>query len=941
MTHEVIEGFRLSVQQKRLWRLQQDSPASPYRVQATISIAGPLQPDTLRQALAGIVARYEILRTLFQTPVGMSLPVQVVRPELPAAWQEHDLSNLTATAQTAEISRISEAMTLQPLDWAAGPLLLAHLVKLSAGQHRLLLQLPALWADSSTVATLLTELGTAYAVNDAQGQAADGDEAEILQYADLAEWQFEMLAESEESGAGRDFWRDLDFQGFLQPQLPFERQTGSTGFRPKSVDLPLAATLAAKIHAYAAEKEMPIALVFLVGWQVLLWRLSGQAEGVVGTACDGRTYEELAGAVGPLAKYLPMRHRLTPTQSFASVLEQTYAVLAEALEWQEYFAWESFETKTPGYFPLCFEFIEPGEPISAGSLSLSLESLTCCLDRFDLKLTGFQSGNSLLAQLHYDAGLFQAGDIKRLAGQFEQLLVGALAELDRPIAELNLLPENQRHQLLVAFNDTQAPAPAGCIHHLIEAQVGQTPAAVAVTFAGQPLTYAELNRRANQVAHHLQALGVGPNTLVGLHLERSLEMMVGLLGVLKAGGAYVPLDPAYPPDRLAFILAETQAPVLLTQAALVEKTTAYAGQTVCLDNDWSEISRRDQSNPISPVTPEHLAYVIFTSGSTGKPKGVPISHRNLVHSTSARIQYYQKPVGRFLLLSSYSFDSSVVGLFWPLCTGGTVVLPEEGLQRDPKEIARLIGQSRISHMLSLPSLYAYILAEASPHELSSLETVIVAGEACPKALVERHRALLPHTALFNEYGPTEGTVWCSVYDCSAEAIGATVPIGRPIANTRLYILDDHLHPVPIGVAGELYLAGAGLTQGYLNRPELTAGKFIANPFGPDRLYKTGDLARYRADGLIEFLGRVDDQVKIWGYRIELGEIEAVLQQHPLVQAAVVVAREKSRPGVEANPGDDPADLEAWLLQLEGNQAEQLLTDLEQLDEAEAAAQLWK
>lgn len=928
MTDKIIEGFRLSLQQKRLWNLMEGQPASPHRLQASVLISGPLQPATLRQAVTDIVDRYEILRTVFQTPAGMSLPVQVIRPELPVAFQEQDVSGLTAAQQATEIDNLAAAMARQPLELAAGPLFLAGLIKLSANQHRLLLQLPALWADPATIKTLLAELGTGYTICQ-QDRQIETDEEEILQYADLAEWQFEMLAD-DEAQAGRAFWQHLDFLPFLQPHLPVDKQPAPTRFRPTSLDIPLTPSLATNLQTFSTANQVPVSLVLLTCWQVLLGRLRGEA-GVVGVLCDGRTYEELEDAVGPLSKYLPLRYDLPATQSFAGILEQSYAALTEAVEWQEYFTWEAFEDATPGYFPCSFDFVEQGEAVSAGPLSFSLDGLTGCLDRFDLKLAGFQKKDTLQIQLHYDAALFEEAAIERLAGQFKQLLGSALVEVDRPVGELNLLPPEQRDQLLVEFNATDAPVSDDCIHHLIERQAEQTPDHAAVIFADQPMRYAELNRRANQVARHLQALGVGPDTLVGVHLERSPEMVVGLLGVLKAGAAYVPLDPDYPTERLALILEDTQAQALLTQAALSGATTAYAGPTITLDTDWPQISRHDPSNPSSPVTSENLAYVIFTSGSTGRPKGVPISHRNLVHSTSARMRYYQEPVDRFLLLSSYSFDSSVVGLFWPLCTGGTLVLPEEGLQRDPNAVAGLISRSQISHMLSLPSLYAYILAEAPRHDLRSLQTVIVAGEACPPALVERHRTLLPHTALFNEYGPTEGTVWCSVYKCGAEPLGATVPIGRPIANTRLYILDDRLQPVPIGVAGELHLGGVGLARGYLNRPALTAEKFIANPFGPDRLYKTGDLARYRANGTIEFLGRIDDQVKIRGYRVELGEIEATLKQHPAVRDAVVVAVE--REPTESHDDAfaiDPKDLEGLvdgLLALDETEAEQLLAEI--------------
>ncbi|MDQ3257079.1 MAG: amino acid adenylation domain-containing protein, partial [Acidobacteriota bacterium] len=395
-------------------------------------------------------------------------------------------------------------------------------------------------------------------------------------------------------------------------------------------------------------------------------------------------------------------------------------------------------------------------------------------------------------------------------------------------------------------------------------------------------------------------LGVGPDVLVGLCCERSIEMLVGIYGILKSGGAYVPLDPSYPKERLAFMLDDTRARVLLTQQRLVEKLPRHGAQVLCLDTELQGFDGESRENPINEAGAENLAYVIYTSGSTGQPKGVPIAHGNLLHSTRARLSYYREPVARYLLLSSFAFDSSVAGIFWTLCQGGTLVVPQEGIERDPREVIALVEESRVSHMLSLPSLYRLMLAEAKSQQPTPLRTVVVAGEACPVDLIAQHRQTLPETELFNEYGPTEGTVWSTVYDCRAVEPGRQVPIGRPIANTRVYLLDRHLNPVPVGVPGELHVGGAGVARrGYLNQPELTAARFIPDPFSTEagaRLYKTGDIARYLSDGNIEFLGRSDEQVKIRGYRIELGEIESVLRRHEAVGEAVVIAREDT-------PGD--------------------------------------
>ena len=397
------------------------------------------------------------------------------------------------------------------------------------------------------------------------------------------------------------------------------------------------------------------------------------------------------------------------------------------------------------------------------------------------------------------------------------------------------------------------------------------------------------------MAHYLQRLGVGKEVMVGICVERSLEMIVGILGILKAGGAYIPLDPNYPSERLAFILEDTKTPVLLTQQRLLSGLPAQNAQTICLDTAWEIIAQESQENLPLKTHNENLAYVIYTSGSTGKPKGVQIAHRHLVNSTTARITYYQEAVSSFLLLSSFAFDSSVAGLFWTLCSGGILCLPQEGLQLDIPKLLELIVENHVSHLLSLPSLYAILLEEAKPEQLTSLCTVIVAGESCPAELVQRHHQLPSKPSLFNEYGPTEGTVWSSVYHCRSQQTKGQVSIGQPIANTQIYLLNSHLQPVPNGVIGEVYISGDGLARGYLNQAALTSEKFIPNPFSDRpgmRLYKTGDLARYLSDRNIEFLGRLDQQVKIRGYRIELGEIEAVLDQHPEVREVVVIAQKQ-------------------------------------------------
>jgi len=472
------------------------------------------------------------------------------------------------------------------------------------------------------------------------------------------------------------------------------------------------------------------------------------------------------------------------------------------------------------------------------------------------------------------------------------------------IQEIPLLTEAEQHQLLIQWNDTKVQyLDNKVIYQLFEEQVEKTPNNIAVAYEDKRLTYKQLNERANQLAHYLRTLGVKPDVLVALSMDRSLEMIIGILGILKAGGAYVPLDPNYPKERLQFILEDTQAPILLIQSHLKTNFETYSGIIFKIDDDLDIINQESNINLDCLTSSHHLAYVIYTSGSTGKPKGVMVEQRNLIESTKARLKYYPTSPHNFLLLSSISFDSSIAGIFWSLISGGTIVLPENVKNIDVNNILDHIQKYQISHLLCVPSFYKTLLEHQKDcYNIHPLSTVIVAGEKFDDLLINQHKEHLALSSLFNEYGPTETCIWSSVtnlYNARTQ-YSNKLTIGHPIANVQMYILDGHMNPVPIGVAGEIYIGGVGLARGYLKRPDLTAVRFIPNPFVSDaddneplnlRLYRTGDVARYLQDGNIEFLGRIDDQVKIRGFRIELGEIESTLNSHHQVVQAIVLARE--------------------------------------------------
>jgi amino acid adenylation domain-containing protein len=895
MQQEIVTGFRLSPQQERLWLLQQNSPA--YRAQCAILLEGYLNTEALREAIHRVIKRHEILRTTFHSLPGMKIPVQVIAEAVTPSWRNLDLRDCSSQEQEAKIEELFQEERHHPFDFERGPLLRLLLLTLSADKHLLLLSSPALCADAWTLKNLVHEIGRSYGTGSKDEEQSD----EALQYTQFSEWQNGLL-EDEDAEAGKDYWRRQNFSASPSLKLSFEsKRVGETGFEPDALALVIGREVVAKIDAIAEKYHTSAAAVLLSCWQMLLWRLTGQADIIVGDACDGRQHEVLQSALGLIAKWLPIHCRFERNLQFSEVLFQIDVSRRNAYEWQEYFVWDGSTGAAENsmgipFFPICFEFEERPLPYRANGVLFSVYKQFSCVERFNIKLSCRQVGDSLAAEFHYNPEKFQSEDIKRLARQFDALLQSVSEEADVSVSELEILSEIDRHQLLVAFNNTDTGYPRDkCIHQLFEEQVERTPDNLAVVFGDQQLSYAELNARANQLAHHLQKLEVGPEVVVGLCLERSLEMVVGILGILKAGGAYVPLEPAYPKERLAFILVETRAAVILTQERLKEHLPEHKAGSLCLDADWKIIAQESEENPVNRARAENLAYVIYTSGSMGKPKGVMIQHGSAVNLATGLGQaiyaHHGAPL-RVSLNAPLTFDASVKQLLQLLQGHTLCILPEE---------VRLEGNELLSYMRH----HALEVLDCTPAQLRLLlaagpdlapKLVLVGGEAVDEItwafLAESTRA-----SFYNVYGPTECTVDATT--CCLQAGPSEPAIGRPIANTQIYLLDDRLEPVPLGIPGELYIGGAGLARGYLSRAELTAEKFIPNPFSDKpgaRLYKTGDLACYLSDGNIKFLGRIDHQVKLRGFRIELGEIEAVLGQHPAVRDNAVVVREDA-------PGD--------------------------------------
>ncbi len=907
---EMIQGYRLSPQQKHLWLLQQNDPTLPYLAQCDVAIAGHLDTEILITAIENVAQRYEILRTTFHCLPGMTIPLQVITDNNLLSIHKHDLTCFNSQEQEARIEALFQEVEGLTFNFEQSPLFHFYLITLSPSQHRLLVSLPALYADAATLKNLVSEISRTYTAEFYKKELSE----EPLQYILVSEWQNELL-ETEEAETGKEFWCKQDISNFLTLRLPFENPaSGKPAFKPRFITHTLAPELVAKLEAIVNESDTSINVLLLSCWQILLSRITGQLNSLVATACDGRMDEELKAALGLFAKYLPISCQLEENLRFNDVLQRLDAAVREAYDWQECFEWEQISKTTAQvpdsfFFPFCFEFNEQKSEISL-DVSFSICKQYAYFDKFKLKLSCTARNNALLLEFYYDSNLYEAEYIKRLAGQFHTLLESVIKQTNAPINELEILSGRERHQLLVEFNNTKTNYPKDrCIHQLVEEQVKHTPNNIAVVYGNEQLTYTELNQKANQLAHYLQQLGVGPEVLVGICVERSLLMVVGLLGILKAGGAYVPLDPTYPKNRLAFMLEDARTPVLLTQQKLVEKLPNHESLVICLDKDWVGEQNllhsashllpsleASKDNPASATTSENLAYVIYTSGSTGKPKGVMITHQGLVNYLTWCTQAYAVAEGCGApVQSSIGFDATITSLYAPLLVGQRVVLLPE--KEEIEALSATLSSNNNFSLLKLTPAHLGLLSQMLPprQEECQSRALIIGGEALLGKSLSFWQSYAPNTRLINEYGPTETVVGCCVYEVPPQtSISGAVPIGRAIANTQLYVLDPYLKPVPIGVPGELYIGGAGVARGYLNARELTAEKFIPNPFSDEpeaRLYKTGDLARYLPDGNLEYLGRIDNQVKIRSFRIELGEIEAVLTQHPAVRESVVVVRE--------------------------------------------------
>lgn len=893
----VTEGAQglASFAQERLWFLERLHPGAPiYNEPLALHLCGALDAPALADALGRLVGRHEVLRTTYSMKDGCLH--QIVAPPAPVPLPITDLQDAPAEERLSMATSHCVAESKRAFDLAAGPVFRARLFRIGEAEHVLLLVIHHIACDGWSLSILARELGAYYAA------ACRREPARLpelgLRYMDFAQWQRQWLnsrAACEARAALQARLSDVPTLALLtdHPRPPVQGHAGATHV------FTLPAALSERLTSLCRARGVTLFMALLAGFFALLHRYTGQDDIAVGTPVAGRGRTELEPLVGFFVNMLVLRADLSAEPTFAELLERVREVTLAAHATAEFPFDKLVEalqpTRDPSRQPL-FQVMFGLHNVAQSDLDLpGLHVSAIDIDRgaskFDLALYMVERPDGLRGLLEYSTDLFEAGTIARMASHLVRLLERMVDAPDKPISRVDLLAPEERRQLLETWNPRVKPSSDGaCIHELIEAQAALRPDAPALATGDERISYAELNRRANLLAHRLRAEGVGPEVPVGICMQRSPGMILAVLAVLKAGGAYVPLDPAYPSARLALMLRESGASLLLTQRPTRGAFPETAARGHCIEDLVADARPEHAENPPPLACADHPAYVIFTSGSTGTPKGVVVLHRGLCAIVEAETRAFEVgPESRLLQYASLSFDASAAEIFRALTAGATLWLgPPEPVLAGPA-LARLLAEAEISVVTLPPS----VLATLEPTDLPALRVLAVAGEACPAALV---RKWAKGRRFLNVYGPTETSIGATFWVCDDPDLGGgrSPPIGRPFPHVAVYVLDHHQQPVPIGVPAEVYIGGHGVARGYLNRPEWTAERFLPDPFAGDpsaRMYRTGDRARYLPDGTLEFLGRTDGQVKLRGMRVDLGEIEAVLQDHPAVQQAVVQAHE--------------------------------------------------
>jgi amino acid adenylation domain-containing protein len=891
MTQQTTRGYRTSTQQTRLWSLIQNG--NDCRVQCALLLEGPLDSGRLRRAIESVVARHEILLSAFQQPSGLNAPIQIVGDETRLRWREAEIQTDTKTLSEA-LGSLFEADSKEPLRVDESSPLRFTLAKTADTTHILLVTASPLIADVESLHHVVAEAAAIYA-SDSRLELPE----EPLQYAGFAAWQAEML-EDEEATLGRKYWRSQDIEAVRSVAHPLvRRSTESRVFRADSIEVPLAPDLVAAIDDVARRTGRAESVQYLACWRGLLGRLTDVPELAIAYRITGRTDEELEAAIGPFANFVPLRSPAPTGSSYQTIAQNVFEILERARDWEPYFSWDDVVgdggSGKSAFLPFAFEFLTLPDKNAASGLTFTPLRQFECLDRFDVKLSCTRQGTSVVAQLHYARDLFSRDDVRRLADQYEAALRGAIASPTRDFGAIDVLGPEERSRTLGELNATRVELPTElCVHTLFEAQVASYPDRCAVVHEDGALSYAALNDRANNLAAELQSLGVGPGGTVGVHAERSLDIIVAILGILKTGSAYVPLDPSLPKKRLEMLVHESQLQAVVSHRVLGESLHDTGVAVVVLDDIVGGPTRNPPLRSVT-VTPTDLAYVIFTSGTTGVPKGVAVEHRQLLNYAQGLVRRLNVSAGeQMATVSTFAADLGNTVIYAALMTGGTLHVVSERRRSDADALANYFERWPIDCLKIVPSHLNALLTASAPERVLSCRRIVLGGEATSWQLIDRIEALSPTCEVFNHYGPTETTVGATTYSLSAygrDAHSDTLPIGRPLPNYRAYVVGPNGTAEPIGVSGELFIGGEGVARGYLNRPAETADRFVPDPFGEagQRLYRTGDRVRHLPSGNIEFRGRVDDQIKIRGYRVEQAEVEAVLTKCPSVRQAVVLA----------------------------------------------------
>ncbi|MCT7951959.1 amino acid adenylation domain-containing protein [Ancylothrix sp. C2] len=892
--------FPASFAQNRLWFLNQLAPANPfYNVTAGLQITGPLNITALQQTLNEIIRRHETLRTTFVMQNGQLL--QLIHPNLTLPLPIINLQNIPATEQQKQTQKIATEEAKKPFDLATGPLFKTTLLQLSEAQFILLLNLHHIVADGWSIGVLIQEFATLY-TNFQKNQPLTLPQLP-LQYADFSEWQRQYL-QGEILETQLNYWQQK-LKEITPLNLPTDRpRPPLPTYKGAKQHLTLSPPLTQALKTLSRQQNVTLFVTLLAAFKTLLYRYTQQEDITIGSPIANRNQSEIEPLIGFFVNSLVLRTNLTGNPTFQELLNRVKQTTIEAYTHQDLPFEKLVEKLQPErdpsrnpLFQISFSLQNtPIQTLQLPELTLQPLEIETGTAKLDLEFHIWEELEIIKCQIIYSTDLFNQNTIARMAEHFQTLLQAIAAHPNQPLSHLQILAPDEQHQILIKFNQNQfqptTPNNQKLFHQHFETQVEKAPEAVAIVWENQQITYRQLNNKANQIAHHLQKLGVLPDVLVGICLERSPELIAALLGILKAGGGYLPLDPNYPEDRLKFILEDTQISLLITHSSLaptfnhIEENKKTKLSIICIDKP---LEKTTQKNPTTNLTPDNLAYVIYTSGSTGTPKGVLIEHRGLNNLIQAQKQIFNpQPHHRILQFASLSFDASIFEIVMALANGATLYLGKKESLLPGQPLISFLKRHSITH-ITLPPAVLKLLPN---DELPALQTIICAGETCTPDIVKKWAT---NRTFINAYGPTETTVWASF----AEIIDTSKnpPIGRPIPNTKLYILDKNLQPVPVGIPGELYISGAGVARGYLNRPALTAEKFISLsppfpiPNSPSPIYKTGDLARYLPDGNIEFLGRIDQQVKIRGHRIELEEIETLLTQHPNIKQTAVIVLE--------------------------------------------------